>query len=241
VSGTSGLEVTPLPTAGRPADFTGAVARNLTVTDSISPPVAQQGEAVTASLVLRGEGNVALWPAPGRHLASGVPGLPRRDGRAGLDHRWPSGWHQDVPVPLVADSAGTTAIPAVRYSYFDPGHRDLCLHPHGEREPDRGATIRRCSAPGHTASAHTRCTPGLAREIRETFFPWVWWVALLIGPLVFAGRVIHLPRRAKRTEPPRADSLAAVERELSRMVAAWPQDRIAMARSRCRRRCVEAD
>ena len=43
-SGTSGLEVTPLPTAGRPADFTGAVARNLTVTDSISPPVAQQGK-----------------------------------------------------------------------------------------------------------------------------------------------------------------------------------------------------
>ena len=63
---------------------------------------------------------------------------------------------------------------------------------------------------------HARGSPARSGRL----FPWVWWVALLIGPLVFAGRVIHLPRRAKRTEPPRADSLAAVERELSRMVAA---------------------
>jgi hypothetical protein len=220
VSGTSSLDVTPLPTAGRPGDFTGAVARNLTVTDSISPSVAQQGEAVTASLVLRGEGNVALWPVPAVTWPPGFRAYPdateervsTTDGRLGGT--------KTFRYLLVADSAGTTAIPAVRYSYFDPGT--------GTYASTRMASVSLTVAP-RSGGALLRATPpplildarpGLAREIRETFFPWVWWLALLIGPLIFAGRVIHLPHRAKRTEPPRADSLAAVERELSRMVAA---------------------
>jgi hypothetical protein len=220
VSGTSAVDVTPLPTAGRPADFAGAVARNLTITDSISPAIAQQGEAVTASLILRGEGNVALWPAPAVTWPQGFRAYPdateervsTTDGRLGGT--------KTFRYLLVADSAGTTAMPALRYSYFDPGSGTYASTRMESVSltvaPRSGGTLVRATPPPLILDAR----PVLARQIRESLPAWLWWMALLIGPLVFAARIIRLPHRASRSQPPRGDSLAAVERELSRMVAA---------------------
>ena len=66
---------------------------------------------MTASLVLRGEGNVALWPAPAVTWPAGFRAYPdateervsTTDGRLGGT--------KTFRYLLVADSAGTTAIP----------------------------------------------------------------------------------------------------------------------------------
>src|SRR5439155_723446 len=58
------LVVRPLPPAGRPADFNGAVGSRLTLERHVDPPTASIGEGVAVELRLAGEGNTALWPNP---------------------------------------------------------------------------------------------------------------------------------------------------------------------------------
>ena len=58
------LVVRALPSAGRPADFNGAVGSGLRLERRINPPTAHAGEGVAVELVLTGEGNTALWPPP---------------------------------------------------------------------------------------------------------------------------------------------------------------------------------
>ncbi|HEX5635041.1 MAG TPA: hypothetical protein VFX50_17480, partial [Gemmatimonadales bacterium] len=65
------IRVVPLP-AGAPPGFAGATGRGLRLERQVNPTRARAGEAVTVDLWIRGEGNVALWPAPALAWAAGL-------------------------------------------------------------------------------------------------------------------------------------------------------------------------
>jgi hypothetical protein len=214
------LTVTPLPDAGRPADFTGAVARGLTVSESVTPATAQQGEALTASLVLNGEGNVALWPVPAVVWPRGFRAYPDATEDRVRTTEGRLGGTKTFRYLLVPDTAGATLIPPLSYTYFDPDTKAyLTTHADGVRltvAPRASGALVRATPPALMLDDR----PSLARRVRTALPDAVWWTVLLLAPLGFVFRTVRMPRRKAQVKGARSDSLAGLERELSRVVAA---------------------
>jgi hypothetical protein len=116
------LSAEPLPEAGKPASFSGAVGR-YSVSASIDRPKVKVGEAVNLSVTVTGAGNLKAIGEPK------LPALP--DFRAydtvtalNVEHKDDlvrgSKSFKTVLVPRVS---GTLTIPPVSFSYFDPSKK----------------------------------------------------------------------------------------------------------------------
>jgi len=112
------LKVLPLPQAGRPAGFSGAVGR-FTLTRSARPTELRAGDPVTVRTVIRGAGNIEAFSCN----ALSVPGWRSYPPRTAL--RGSTLTCEQVVVP---DSPAARVIPAVEASFFDPdtGHYRSC-------------------------------------------------------------------------------------------------------------------
>jgi BatD DUF11 like domain len=207
--------VRPLPDQGRQPDFAGAVGHRITLQQTVTPGTGRQGEAFNAEVVVRGEGNVALWPRPDVRWPAGVriyPGaaeeqVEMKDGRlAGAKH---------FRFLLLADSAGTLALPPLRYSYFDPVT--------GRYESSSAGGVGMVVAPrGEGGGSRAEPPPirlddrrPFARALREGLPAPLWWALLFLPALVVLIR--RMPRRVPAREQPRPEfgnSLAAAERRL---------------------------
>ncbi|HEV8148726.1 MAG TPA: BatD family protein, partial [Gemmatimonadales bacterium] len=114
------LAVEPLPAAGRPAGFDGPVARGLLIEYELGASSARAGAVLPVTVVLSGEGNLPLWPAPRiawpasvRVYQEASEDRPRLSGsRIGGSKRF--------RFTILPDSAGSLSLPALEYSYFDP-------------------------------------------------------------------------------------------------------------------------
>jgi hypothetical protein len=113
------LAVAPLPEAGRPVGFSGAIGTGLKLERRVSPRVARVGEGVMVELELSGGGNTALWPAPDLQWAPGARAYSDKvEERVGVtDGR--VGGTKTFRYLVVPDSAGALSLPAVSYPYFD--------------------------------------------------------------------------------------------------------------------------
>lgn len=209
------LDVTPLPAAGRPAGFAGAVGRGLTV-ERMAPRTARAGEAVPVEVVVRGSGNVALWPAPELGWPAGVRNYQDRTddriettaGRLGGEKRF-----RFLAIP---DSAGPITLPAIDYPYFD-------LDAEAYRVA-RAPAVTFVVAPG-AESATSRPTPPPLMQRRAPplalrvlgVLPAAAWVILVATPLLaWAGleaRDRARERHRRRKSDVRPD-LAASDRRL---------------------------
>ncbi len=207
--------VRALPDAGRQPDFAGAVGRGITVQQTITPGSGRQGEAFSAELVVRGEGNVALWPKPDLPWPRGLRVYPEAADEKVELKEGRLGGAKTFRFLVLADSAGTLGLPPLRYSYYDP----------------TSGTYESATAPGVSFVVAPRGEGGgsraepppirldtrrpLARSLRDRLPEWAWW-ALLLVPV--AGLAIQ--RRPKRAAPPAAvrsdpgGSLAGAERRL---------------------------
>jgi tetratricopeptide (TPR) repeat protein len=213
--------VRPLPDAGRPPDFVGAVGLGLTLGQTVTPGSGRQGEAFSADVAVRGEGNVALWPQPDVRWPAGVRVYPEaaeeqvhiKEGRlAGA---------KVFHFLVLADSAGTLSLPPLRYTYFDPSTDRyevatapglmLVVAPRSE-----GGGSRAEPPPVRLDSRRP-----LARMLRESLPDPVWVFLLLLPGLSL------LLRRLPRSRPPAAvnglrssDPLGEAERRLDEALRA---------------------
>jgi hypothetical protein len=219
-SGSGSLSVSAIPAQGRPADFTGAVAHGLTLSQSVSLSTVQQGEALTARVTLRGEGNVALWPAPAIHWPAGVRAYPdATEEQVSAAGGWLGGT-KTFRYLLVPDSAGTMALAPIGYNYFDAATSTYLSASAGGLSvpvaPRAPGALVRATPP----ALLTGVRPNLTRQTRHALPDAVWLVVLLLGPAGFLVRSVRLPQRTVAAKPPSSDSLVAVERELTRVVGA---------------------
>ena len=112
------LVVRPIPTEGRPLNYSGAVGV-FTVTSRLDTAAARVGDPVVFTLRVQGVGNVKLLPRPQLEVAwaSAVPASERvRVDTAGPLVRGV----KEFDWILTPSREGRVEVPAMHYSYFDP-------------------------------------------------------------------------------------------------------------------------
>jgi tetratricopeptide (TPR) repeat protein len=152
------LTILPLPDAGRPASFGGAVGA-FTLEVAASPLEVRAGDPVTLTSTLRGAGNLAHAAAPafggGDALKVYPPTVVAETERgATIEKRF-----EQVVIP---QTAGQVTLPALAFSFFDPAtgtYRTASTAPIG---------IHVLPAPATTTAATVPVTAAPASRERET-------------------------------------------------------------------------
>jgi hypothetical protein len=119
------IDVLPLPTAGRPADFSGAVG-SFEIQSTATPDKVAVGDPLTLTLNIHGEGNFDRVNSTGLRTDSDWKTYRPQASFSPQDSVGLQGskkFEQSV-VPL---TAGTERLPAVEFSYFDPRLRQYVV------------------------------------------------------------------------------------------------------------------
>lgn len=104
------LTIQPLPEAGRPPEFTGAVGR-FSVEAEASPRTLAMGESLKLSLRIEGEGNLEFFDPPRLNE------LARFHVRGMIDEKTPT--RRTVTYDLAPQSEDATHVPPIRFAFFD--------------------------------------------------------------------------------------------------------------------------
>jgi hypothetical protein len=115
------IKVLPLPTAGRPPDFAGAVGTFKISTD-ISSDKNTAGDPLTLRMHVHGAGNFDRVESS---MLGGDAQWKAYDPKATFNSTDPLGYRGEkiFEQPLIAAQPGTHTIPPLSFSYFDPGER----------------------------------------------------------------------------------------------------------------------
>jgi BatD DUF11 like domain len=114
------IVVLPLPASGKPSDFGGAVASDLTVSLVADKQMAQVGEPINVSMEVNGVGNMRTLPAP---KFSGLDGFKVYESGNATDS-----FKKDYLVSgrrrfdyvMVPQTEGKFTLPGTRIAYYDP-------------------------------------------------------------------------------------------------------------------------
>lgn len=113
------IHVKPLPEAGRPADFGGAVGR-FDLKAQARPLRVPVGDPVTLKLEIQGSGNVQSIPEP----RVAIPGFevypPTVEVEEGQTEEGRYGARKNLEYILIPERGGQRQLPALSVSYFDP-------------------------------------------------------------------------------------------------------------------------
>jgi hypothetical protein len=113
--------VLALPTEGRPADFGGAVG-SFKISTDISSAKTTAGDPITLRMHVNGTGNFDRVQSS---MLGGSAEWKTYEPKAKFNPSESSGYRgeKNFEQPLIATQAGTLAIPALTFNYFDPGTR----------------------------------------------------------------------------------------------------------------------
>jgi hypothetical protein len=111
------IVIKPIPIAGRPANFSGAVG-DFTLSSTVEPMKAQTGDPVTMSVEIRGLGNFDRMQPPALSNADGWRVYEPSEQTKSLDEIGLSGVKR-YDYTLVATKPVKT-LPEIEFSYFDP-------------------------------------------------------------------------------------------------------------------------
>lgn len=213
------LDVKQLPAAGRPAAFNGGVAHGLTIERNLSPRSGRAGEPFTVDVVVRGEGNVPLWPPPPMEW----PGhLRAYSEKVSDDIRITAGrlgGAKTFRYLVIPDSARTAGLPTLVYSYFDPvtGNYASAQSPSLSYlvAPAREAAVSRATP----APLKLDTEPPMAARLLESAPRWAIAILVLLPPLVVLIRRPRVrPGGRAVTAAGRLDPVARAEAELGRVL-----------------------
>ncbi len=191
------LVVRPLPEAGRPDGFTGAVG-HYTVRSWLEPDTVPAGEAAVLNVEVRGRGNVKALPPP---TLPDVPGIerfpPTEEAEAGVRGDTVAGWKRFSWV-IIPRRSGERSMPEVRYPYFDPDQAKyhVATAPALTLAVGPGATGDGGTETEGPALRYLRRKPAGADSLRWVRTPWFRWLQL--GPLVLLVAALSLRRRRSR-------------------------------------------
>ena len=201
-----GITVAPVPTAGRPSDWNGAVG-NWRITTSLDRTEAPVGEPVELRISVSGAGNADALQRPPLALGEGLRIYSESDKSnlvPGVDDL--SGEHT-FSVMLIATAPGEYTVPAIRLPFYDPEQRAyrvvetgvLSFKATGQASANqprslgvvsresvelRGRDLR--YSRGDRGSLRRRAAPLVASPIL--------WVALGLWPLAVFGVVLYQAR-----------------------------------------------
>lgn len=162
------LQVLPLPVAGRPEIFAGAVGR-YTVRSRTDRRVVDLGEVLRLTLVIEGEGNLDLLDTPRLDDLAGFHVYGRLDDRGSP--------LRTIVYEVAPVAAEVTQVPAIPLAFFDPGP------PHGYHVVRTEPIALEVRAVGELPGT----SPAPEEEARTD--AWTWWALLLV---VLAGACVTI-------------------------------------------------
>lgn len=113
------IHVKPLPDAGKPSDFSGAVGQ-FTLQASLTSTTLKANQTDTLLLILTGSGNLPLVNAPTVHLPTGLEAYDP-SAKEQIDQTVaPIRGRKVFSYAFTANQDGHYSLPAIRFSYFDP-------------------------------------------------------------------------------------------------------------------------
>ena len=217
------LTVRPLPSEGRPADFSGAVGSGLRVERRITPATAHPGEGVAVELVLAGVGNSALWPPPAIRWPRTARAYADRVDEEVSTVDGQVGGVKSFRYLLVPDSIGPLTLPSVHYSYYDLAARAY-------RSVGTGAASLPVATGGDLVSSTAlpppllpSASPAFTRRLARAMPDWIWVALLVLPPLAVLGHGWR-PRRHRRRVTPPAVGLRGAEEVLDAVVRSLVPD-----------------
>jgi hypothetical protein len=151
-SPTSDLKVLPLPSEGRPTDFTGAVG-NFQVSSDIAPAHPAAGDPLTLRLHVSGTGNFDRVDSPMFGQLEHWKTYPPKSSFNKSDAVGYKG-EKVFEQPLITAQSGEQTIPGLAFSYFNPNTR---RYERAQTEPIKvaiGASLA-SSSPGSLADVDT--------------------------------------------------------------------------------------
>lgn len=111
------LQVLPLPTAGKPADFNGAIGK-FEFQAQAQPTEVGQGDPITLTMTIQGTGNFERVEAPVLSEVEGWKSYP--PAAKFTPGKNPGQGSKVFDQALIAKNADKTAIPPLSFSFFDP-------------------------------------------------------------------------------------------------------------------------
>jgi hypothetical protein len=231
-SDNAAIKIRPLPVEGRPLDFSGAVGK-FDVSAEASVTRAVTGDPITLKVKISGQGNFDRVTTNG--LASGAAWKSYKpNARFEAADRGRLAGTKTFEQAIVPTGAGSSEIPAVSFSYFDPGTQSYVTKSTGpipiEIAPGSAAAL----SPVHTpVPATARSIDGLAPDHPEigrasslrpvVLAPWFLITNALMATATAIGLLIHRWRQRRANHPARVRAAvadASVREAVSRMDAA---------------------
>ncbi|MEJ2217053.1 MAG: BatD family protein [Gemmatimonadota bacterium] len=213
LSDTLRLVVLPVPSAGRPAGFTGAVGR-YSASARLEPGRVSAGEAAVLSVTVDGVGNKKALPAPALPALQGVQVFPpTEDASVDVVEGHVRGRKRFEWV-LIPDRAGTLEVPAIRYPFFDPEQRRFLTASTAPLALDvQPAAVADGTAPPPSDDRlrYLKLEPAPS-PLRWTLTP--WFGALQVTPLLGLFGMFLVRRRRRADRRPGRRSLARRRRQL---------------------------
>ncbi|XOF33641.1 MAG: BatD family protein [Candidatus Electrothrix sp. YB6] len=114
------ITVLDLPAADRPPDFHGAIG-NFSLSVAASPLDGKVGDPITLKMQITGSGNFDLVQAPALTGSEGWKTYPAADSFAEQGSGKGKKTFEQAVIPI---KQGVTAVPSLRFSYFDPSTED---------------------------------------------------------------------------------------------------------------------
>jgi len=194
------IESRPVPSANRPESYNGAVG-DFTMTSSLDATNVQVDEAVSLTITIRGTGNIPMVTIP---QVTSPDGADLFEPEIETDYRFRNAALQGnitYQYIIIPREAGTLQLPAIRFSYFDPGTETF----HELSTDQQSITVNPVAQPDGIAGSgfsrdevtllnrdirYLKSEPGLLRNTDTRYYShWGFYVLLLLSMSVIGGTV----------------------------------------------------
>jgi len=113
------ITVKPLPDAGKPSGFKGAVG-NFTIQSTLQKNKLTTDDAGNLKIIISGQGNIQMINAPKINWPQGIDGYDAQIADAINKNEAPMKGTKTFTYPFTISKEGTYTIPAISFSFFDP-------------------------------------------------------------------------------------------------------------------------
>lgn len=199
------IRVIPLPTEGKPKDFSGAVG-HFTLQSEINTQTPSVGDALTIKLSIQGAGNLKVASAPSPQFEAAFDSYAPE---TQYDYSVETGQLQEqktITYTLIPRKQGRFVIPPISFSYFDPSSaKYITLSGKGYQidvAPAKRGAIQPLSVQGNLdkslSSLPLQRTEGLAPRSTNPLVDWTVYLSLY-ALIMVVGIVtyLYLGRRDK--------------------------------------------
>jgi cytochrome c-type biogenesis protein CcmH/NrfG len=216
------LVVRPLPGAGRPAAFTGAVGQ-LEMTAHLAPRSVPVGGSAVLTVEIRGTGNIRGLPPPDIPRVEGLDVLPpTRDAQVSVSGQRVQGTAVFRWV-LIPERRGALVVPPVEYAFFDPELRRYTTL--------RTDTLHLVAVPAVAGQPSDTVLHPMRAEPASPAMDWglsPWFAGLQLIPLLLVAS-LALRRRREEKEPAPAARLRTIRGQLRKLAERAPAEPLAGA------------